>query len=154
MSPSDLVQESLLKAHAKIDQFQDGSEEQLVRWLQTILLNTWRDEVRKALGGRRNIDLDRSLDAAIAGSSARLEDWLAAQQSSPSQSAERHELLIRLADALAELSGDERDAVMLHHMSGKSVKEIAVELDRTTKAVTSLLYRGLKKLRERLKDNP
>jgi RNA polymerase sigma-70 factor (ECF subfamily) len=83
-------------------------------------------------------------------SSARLEAWLAADQSSPSVRAERHEELFRLAAALAALPEDQRRAVELHHIQERPLAEVAAELGRSKGAVAQLLFRGLKKLRELL----
>ena len=63
---------------------------------------------------------------------------------------ERHERALRLAEALAKLPDAQRDAVVLRHFQGLSLAEIADELDCTTAAVTGLLQRGLKNLRNSL----
>jgi RNA polymerase sigma factor (sigma-70 family) len=85
-------------------------------------------------------------------SSSRLEAWLAADQSSPSERAARHEELLRLAEALAHLPEDQRRAVELHHLLRLSVEEVARELGRSESAVGGLLRRGLKRLRELMRD--
>jgi RNA polymerase sigma-70 factor (ECF subfamily) len=95
---------------------------------------------------------ERSLEAALEKSSARLEAWLAAEQSSPSESMERNEQLLRLAAALAQLPQDQREAVTLHHLQGWSLAELARHLDRSEAAVAGLLHRGFKKLRDLLHD--
>ena len=96
---------------------------------------------------RRDIDRERSLEAALDRSSARLAMFLAADQSSPSERAARNEDLVRLADALCALPDDTREAVVLKHCRDWTLAEIANHLGRTPAAVASLLHRGLKQLR-------
>jgi RNA polymerase sigma-70 factor (ECF subfamily) len=147
---SDLVQQSLLKAHENIDQFK-GEEPQLLRWLQAILVSTARDQLDREHAAKRNFALEVSLDGAAADSSAHLEKWLAAAQPSPAQEAERRELLFAVARAVEELPAEQREAVLLHYLMGEPPSEIGMLLGRTPKAVAMLLYRGLKALRERLR---
>jgi RNA polymerase sigma-70 factor (ECF subfamily) len=64
----------------------------------------------------------------------------------------RQEQGLRLADALAELPEDQRRAVELHHLRGYSVAEVGKIMNRSRPAVVGLLFRGLKKLRQFLKD--
>jgi RNA polymerase sigma-70 factor (ECF subfamily) len=66
---------------------------------------------------------------------------------------ERQEQLLRLAEALAQLPEDQRRALELMHLRGNSVDDISKEMDRSTTAVGGLLRRGLKKLRELLRDD-
>lgn len=80
-------------------------------------------------------------------SSVRLGAWLAADQSTPSEHAVRHEQAVLLANALARLPEFQREALVLHYWQGCSLAEIAGRLDRTTDAVAGLLKRGLKHLR-------
>ena len=92
-------------------------------------------------------DAERSLEAGLEESAARLEAWLAANQSSPSQQAMRHELQLRLASVLAQLPQDQRRAIELHHLQGHTVAEVAQQMHRTKMAIVGLLFRGLKALR-------
>ena len=82
--------------------------------------------------------------------SKRLDRLLSPDQTSPSQEVLRQERALLLAEALAELSEDQRTAVELHHLDGYSVFEISKRMDRTKAGVAGLLRRGLKDLRERL----
>jgi hypothetical protein len=62
-------------------------------------------------GGRakRDVSRERSPETALEQSSQRLGAWLAAEQSSPSQQAQRHEQAVRSADALAKLPEAQRE---------------------------------------------
>jgi RNA polymerase sigma-70 factor (ECF subfamily) len=147
---SDLVQQTLLKVHENIDQFRGQGEPQLLRWLQAILVNTARDQLRKERAAQRDPALEVSLNAAAADSSAWLERWIAAKQPSPEQEAQRRELLLAVAAAMEELPAEQREVVFRHYLMEEPPSVIAERLGRTTKAVAMLLYRGLKTLRARL----
>lgn len=60
--------------------------------------------------------------------------------------------MLRLAAALAQLPRDQREVVELHHLQGLAVAEVAAAMGRSRPAVVGLLFRGLKKLRELLRD--
>ena len=57
-----------------------------------------------------------SLEASLSESSARLEGWLAAEQPSPSQRAERNERMLLVTEAVEALPEMQRDAVVLHYL--------------------------------------
>lgn len=147
IDPSDIVQQTMLEAHAKADQFH-GDDSALAAWLRQALINNLRDAWRALRKGKRDIRREQALPEAVEQSSARLEAILAAPQSSPSQRAVRNEDLLRLADALTGLPEAQRDAIVLHHLQGCSLTETARSLHRSDAAVAGLLHRGLKKLRE------
>ena len=145
---SGVVQQTLLEAHRAAGKVLRQGDEDFARWLRRILANNLRDEVRKLYTQARDVEREQSLEAALDASSSRIEGWLAAQQSSPSQRAMRNEELLRLADALAQLPDDQRRALELHHLKGLALVEIAAEMGRNKGAVAALLFRGLKRLRE------
>jgi RNA polymerase sigma-70 factor, ECF subfamily len=96
--------------------------------------------------------LERSLEAAVTDSSARLERWLAADQSSPSQHAVRQEDLLRLGLAVARLPDDQRTALEMRHVQGCSLAAISQHMGRSEASVAGLIRRGLKQLREQLNE--
>ncbi|HTU22459.1 MAG TPA: sigma-70 family RNA polymerase sigma factor [Gemmataceae bacterium] len=154
LDPSDIVQEALLKAHEKRDQFLGKTEEERAAWLRSILANALIDVARKYGAQGRDVAAERSLETALYESSARLEQLLAADASSPEQHALREEELLRLADALAQLPEDQRTALELKHLGGYSVQAIAEEMGRSKTAIGGLLRRGMKRLREMLHEPP
>jgi RNA polymerase sigma-70 factor (ECF subfamily) len=151
IDPSDLVQQTLLKAYVARDQFRGKTPEQRAGWLRQILANTLANTVRDFGRARRDAALERSLEASLADSSARLEAWLVAGGPSPVEHAERNEQLLQLAGALGRLPADQREALLLRHCHGMGVEEIGQHLGRTRASVASLLRRGLKQMREELK---
>ena len=144
---SDVVQHTLIEAHAKRQQF-SGDADGFVAWLRKALANNIRDALRQARRQKRDVRRERSLDAALEQSSARLGDCLAAAQSSPSRQAVRNEELLKLSDALLALPDGQREAVIFHHLQGWTLGEVATHLGRTDAAVAGLLHRGLRRLRE------
>ena len=153
LDPSDLVQQTLLQAHQALNQFRGRNEVELLAWLRQILARKLADALRHHKQARRDVDRERSLDAALENSSVRLEAFLAADQSSPSQRADRNEQVLRLAGALAELPAAQAEAVMLHYLQGQPLAEVGRQLDRSPPAVMGLLHRGLTRLRTRLRED-
>ena len=142
LSASDVVQETLLKAHKHRDQLRGPTEAERRGWLRRILANTVADAARK-------LGEEHTISRALEESSLQLEAWLS-EQTLPSAQVQRDELLLRLAEALAQLPQDERRALELRYLQTPrcSLEDIARELQRpTAKAVAGLLHRGLEKLR-------
>jgi RNA polymerase sigma-70 factor (ECF subfamily) len=152
IDPSDVVQETLLRAHRNRDQFQGRSEAEQAGWLRTILAHSLVDAARKLApkGGRGR---ERSLEAAIEQSSLRLEAMLATDPSSPSGKAIRNEQMQRLAEALEALPADQGAAVEMRHLQGLSMAQIGQRMNRTVASVGGLLQRGLRGLRQCLDES-
>jgi RNA polymerase sigma-70 factor (ECF subfamily) len=147
---SGVVQQTLLEAHAAGDRFPWGRPDEQAAWLRRAFGCNLTDELRKLGTAARDVGREQSLEAALEESAARVETWLAADHSSPSQRAERCEQLLRLAAALEGLPEDQRTAVELHHLQGMSLAETGGRMGRSKEAVAGLLFRGLKRLRDLL----
>jgi RNA polymerase sigma-70 factor (ECF subfamily) len=150
LDASDVVQQTLLEAHRKREQFRGQSAAEMAAWLRQLLACTIADALRAAGRAKRDAARERSLEAALDQSSACLVGWLAAEQSSPSVQAQRHEQAVRLAEALATLPEVQREALVLRHCQGLSLAEISQRLGRTPAGVAGLLKRGLAQLRQQL----
>lgn len=153
IDPSDVVQETLLKAHENREQFRGTTAAELTAWLRRILANTMIDAARRFSRDGRDIGREVSLDA-VEQSSARLEALLAGDPSySPSQRGMHEEQLERLAAALSQLPEDQRAAVELHHLQGYKLEDITREMGRSKQAVGGLLRRGMLRLRQLLDES-
>ncbi len=149
---SGVVQQTLLEAHQSLNDraIREPTGQATATWLRSILSHNLADAIRKLGARKRDVRREWSLDAALDQSASRLERWLAAEQSSPSQHAIRQEELLRMAERLAELPEAQRRAIELHHLREMPLAQIADELGTTKASVAGLLHRGMKTLRTRL----
>jgi RNA polymerase sigma-70 factor (ECF subfamily) len=152
LDASDLVQQTFLQAHQASAGFRGQDEAALRAWLRQILARNLVHAARDFGRDKRDIGREQSIQASLDLSSVRLEGWLIAQQSSPSQKAVHHEQMARLPDALASLPEAQREAVILHYWHDCTVAAIALHMGRTTAAVAGLLKRGLQQLRLQLRE--
>jgi RNA polymerase sigma-70 factor (ECF subfamily) len=152
LDASDVVQQAILHAHERRAQFRGATEGQWQAWLRAILANTLATVLRRYDAKSRDPGRGRSLEALLERSSSRLEGLLAADLTSPSERAVRGEELLRLADALAQLPFDQRRVVELHYLKGLTVADMAEQIGRSRPAAVGLLFRGLKRLRELVRD--
>jgi RNA polymerase sigma-70 factor (ECF subfamily) len=152
LDSSGIVQQTLLDAFAKRDQFRGSTEAELAGWLRQILKHNLADALRDQRRDKRDVRRERSLEDDIDASFSRTHEWLAAVQSSPSQQAAKQEDVLRLAEVMTKLPEAQREAVVLHHLQGLTLTDVAKLLDKTEAAVAGLLFRGLKTLHALLKE--
>lgn len=148
VDPSDVVQQTLLRAMQGWEQFRGSEAGQRLAWLRRVLATTMANLARDQRRHKR--DANREVPTGgLEEASQRLES-LAGEQSSPSERAERTEQILRLAEALEALSDDQREAVTRHYLGGQSLAEIGTALQRSPAAAAGLVQRGLRKLRKLL----
>jgi RNA polymerase sigma-70 factor (ECF subfamily) len=152
IDPSDLVQQTLLKAHEHLAQFRGNSVAELQAWLRRILANEMALAARQYITGPRG--LEQSLEAAVEESSLRLEQWLVDVGSNPAARLQREERLLRLMERLEQLPEQQRTALELRYLQGLTPTQVGAALKRSTPSVAGLLRRGLETLREVLKEEP
>ena len=146
---SDLVQKTLLAAHMQQHQFRGQTPGELAAWLKQILRRQLIDAFRHSQRVRRDANREIALEAAIDGSFSRAEGW-AVVQSTPSQHVSREEELVRLSEAIAQLPEQQREAIILHHLQGLKLADVAAQLQRTEASIAGLLHRGMRQLRQML----
>ncbi len=136
----------------KRNEFRGSTESELAAWLREILKHKLADALRDQHRDKRDIRRECTFDEGIDASFSRTEGWLVSLQSSPSQKAVKQEDLLRLSQALTELPEAQREVIVLHHLQGQKLAEVAAEMDRSEAAVAGLLFRGLRTLHTLLGD--
>jgi RNA polymerase sigma-70 factor (ECF subfamily) len=151
MDPSDLVQETCLEASCHFTSFRGTSEPELLAWLRGIMAHRGAKFVRSYVATqRRSVRLEQQFEADL-DHSAQAVARLVAPVSTPSRAAVRREQAVILADKLAELPDDYRQAIILHHLEGHTIADVARQMNRSPEATNSLLARALIKLRSLMK---
>ena len=81
-----------------------------------------------------------------------VDDWLAASQTSPSIAAHGNDMLVKLSSAVEQLPDDLRNVIVMHHLQGMKLAQIAQaeECDETT--VGRRLFRAVKQLGQLMKE--
>ena len=150
IDPSDIVQETMFQAFRAWGDLRGSSEGERMAWLRQILIRTLLHAVRDFGRAKRNVAREQPLVRLADHSSMQLEALCAADQTSPSQVAARAEELLRVADAMQELPEEQRAAVLAYYWRGATVAEIGAEMERSGSAVAGLIYRGVKRLNQKL----
>lgn len=140
--PSDLAQKTILEAHLKRADFRGTTEKELVAWLEIILDHRIKDEVRNIECQKNNPGREVPVERA---------DGEARKRTSPLSELVRHEEILRLAEALDQLPGDQRRAVEHRHLHGLTVAETADLMGQSRYSVARLLRPAMARLLELLR---
>jgi RNA polymerase sigma-70 factor (ECF subfamily) len=153
VDPSDIVQETLVEAARRLDDYLRNRPLPFYGWLRGLagerIIDTHR---RHVTSQRRTVTLERrDLDLPDA-SADQLVRRLFAADTSPSTHLMRQERHERLKAALASLSHRDREVLVMRHLEQLSTAEIAQVLEITEPAVKSRLLRALVRMREQMGD--
>ena len=142
----DLAQEAFIKAWRAIAGFKlDAS---FYTWLYRIAHNVTYDWLRKRkIQGDGEFDDERTDHRVAAGA-----ETVPTACAAPDVAMKRAELGERIQNAIAQLSPDHRQAVVLREVEGLSYEEIAEVMGSSIGTVMSQLFYARKKLQELLKD--
>jgi RNA polymerase sigma-70 factor, ECF subfamily len=147
LDASDIVQQAMMRAYSASTELRSPEPAVIVAWLRRILSSTLADAVKHYERDKRDVGLERSIEADLDRSASGFAAWLASDGTSPSRKAEKNEDLLRLIDALAELAPEMREVVVLKHCQGWTLQRIADHTGKTVPSVASYLRRGLEALR-------
>ena len=143
----DLVQETYVKAYQAFHQFIPDRDAH--PWLMKILLNTFRDRVRRECHAPTSFypeDLDAWYQASWQVHRSRI------RAVGPEEQVLARSFADEVAAALDDLSPDFRTVVLLADIEGYSYREIADLVECPLGTVMSRLARGRKILRETLRE--
>ena len=150
-----ILLEEIFPKSIKLPKFRGSTEQQFTAWLRKILENKLLDQQKRFGRAKRDAKREQALAETWRESSTRFGnrfDKIAVDQTSPSQRVAHHEKARLLAEALGALPEDQRTALELHHIEDQSLTETARLMNRTAASVAGLLRRGLKAMRDNLKD--
>ena len=146
LEASDIVQQTLLEAHCNAEQLALMSHGAFFSWLRSAL------DAVKHLKAQKN-DVRRRVRASdLEASFIRLEQVLVADETSPSEVMQRNEQVCIMLSALQTLSDNQRKAVIMKHLNGRSLRDIAGELGLSEPAAAGVLHRGRQQLAKCLKE--
>lgn len=142
----DLSQEVFIKAFRAIGSFR--ADAQLGSWLYRIAMNAHIDNKRRKPVQLVSIDAHAGDDAEQPASERMIE--LAAIESRPDRTAGAARFQADVERALGALSAQERSVFVLRHYHDMKIGEISESLSIAEGTVKSLLFRSMRKLRDRL----
>lgn len=146
---SDLVQQTLMEAHQQSEILASFDDGPFFSWLRKALRHNVLDAVKR-LSTQKNDAARRIRAADIDNSFVRLDELLIADDTSPSEIVQRNEQIALLLAAIQELPRNQREAVILKHLRGYTLRQVAEELGVSETAAAGLLHRGRKQLVEQL----
>jgi RNA polymerase sigma-70 factor (ECF subfamily) len=150
VDPSDIVQESLLEAAARMDDYLRTRPLPFYPWLRRIATDRLADARRRHLiAGRRRVG--REEPAGLPDESvAELAERLLAPNSAPSARLGRRERREQVRAALESLPDRDREVLVLRYLEDLSTTDTAAVLGVGEGAVKMRLVRALQRLRDRL----
>lgn len=137
---ADITQDIFVRCFERLKSLKDGQAFQA--WLMQLVVNMVRDKLRRFVWPTFSLtanDDDTEID---------MPDNLPG----PQQIAEDNDLSSQVQQALMKLSSDHRTVIILHHLEGMSLEEIAVILKVPNGTLKSRLARARVQMRDLLKD--
>jgi RNA polymerase sigma-70 factor, ECF subfamily len=136
---SDLVQETLVKAHGEIQRLHFDRPADLRAWLRTVLRNNLADWIRRYCSvSKRSIRRERSLLGELGSTFAEI----ASREPTPSTRAIRREQIEAVDEVIARLPVDEREVILLRHRECLQFDEIGRRMGRSGEAARKLWARA------------
>jgi RNA polymerase sigma-70 factor (ECF subfamily) len=145
----DLTQDVFLKVYSNLSSFDTGRGSLQV-WITTMTRNLLVDNFRRTRQQRATSSLD---DGWEEGENLKPVDRLTSRAPSPHEAAASQELAKMVQDALARVSVDLREAVILRDLQDMDYKEIAQVLSIPEGTVKSRISRGRAELARLLERN-
>jgi RNA polymerase sigma-70 factor (ECF subfamily) len=151
LDPSDVVQEVLVDAYRKLDEYLRSRPLPFYPWLRRLAWERLVKLKQHHLRGKRSVFREEPPAPALSDESVQeLANRLAGGGPSPSDLAVRAELRRRVGEALDRLGERDRELLILRYLEQLSTREIAAVLGMTEGAVKTRHVRALERLRRHL----
>jgi RNA polymerase sigma-70 factor (ECF subfamily) len=150
VDPSDVVQEVLVEANARLDDYLRERPLPFYPWLRQIAVDRLIEQHRRHIQAAQRSVLREEREVADR-SAAELARQLAGSEETPSGAAQRKEVQERVRAALAALSEQEREVVALRYLEQLSARDVAAVLGIGEAAAKKRALRALQRLRESLR---
>lgn len=156
VSASDVLQEAYLDALGRLRHFQADPDVPFFIWLRAVTVQRLIEVHRAHLGAQardaaREVRLGQG--GAIEASSEKMAE-LMGDLTSPSQAAQRSEIMGSVRDALDRLDPIDREVLALRHFEELSNQEVAALLGIQSAAASKRYVRAIERLREALDRAP
>jgi RNA polymerase sigma-70 factor (ECF subfamily) len=148
----DVIQETFIQAIRDIRSCQANSRQSFAAWLSAIADHRLHDIIKGLYRQKRGGDR-RQVEAFAGGSAGRLVELIeliSDHGMTPGRALARHESMDAIRIGIAALPDDQRQAIRLRYLEGKSIEETAASLGRTAAAVNGLVRRAKESLRATL----
>ncbi len=144
----DVMQQTFMRAFDKIDQLQDSSPGAFVAWLKAIgattLMGIIKTERRQKRGGKfRQV---QHVKNNVTESLVDLLEQLPGDVATASRVISRREAVTALQVGISSLPPEQRKAIELYLVRGKTLEQTAKQMQRTPAAIRGLVHRGKQKL--------
>jgi len=147
LEPTDVLQETLLTAAARFDEFHGTKEYELRAWLAATARRKLVDLARHNGRLKRALKRRLSLDEQQAPGGESIADILTADLCTASQVAMNNEITGRLKDALTKIDAQEASVLHMRYVEGLSFDEIGRRIGTGRNGVRGIVARALTSLR-------
>ena len=150
-APEDILQEVYVQVFQQMQCFEHRGPGSFLTWVYTILDHKLIDVQRAA--HRQVRDVGREIPVYgrdTADSYANLLDHVYADSQTPSRAVRRGEAVGALLACLAELPEPQRCVLQMRFLEGRSLAEVAAQLDKSEAAVAMMCHRAVRDLRAAL----
>lgn len=158
VSPSDIVQDTMLAAHRDLGDFHGGSPAEFTGWLRKILARCMLKAIERNLKAekrdvRREVSMEALCQAWDSGQ-GRVATFLDPTQATPSQIVSRGEEAVRVADLVSRLPADYQQVIALRNFGELQFDEVGAVMQRSPQAVRMLWLRAIHRLRQLYESDP